>query len=180
MNYYCLSCKTTAESKLKVNLDNYFLKTCPSNFFRSCFPLKNGKIKKQGQYLTSKTALMPGHIFIETDIELQEYNREITKLFTNAFGLLRYKKDDYKLKNDDIKFALQMFSYGKVIEPTKVIRFTNLEAGQKIRVVSGPLEKVTGRIISVYKNTKVKVEVEFMGSKTTVQFPIDVVETIED
>ena len=171
-----MSCKNGSELALIEKLTKYFSTIYPEDAIDFVFPIRRDKIKKQGKSLTNMNPLIPGHILISSNIEIEKHNKEIMKLFINAFGLLKYKQDDYKLKNSDIKFAQVMFNLGAVVEPSKIYRSEKFEEGRIIKVLSGPLKDITGRIVSVYKNTKVKVEVEFMGGKTFIQFPVEIVD----
>ena len=97
------------------------------------------------------------------------------------YGFLRNADGSYELKGSDERFAMWVESNHGYIKPSKVVLDKRkLSPDEKIRVISGPMKDLSGKIISVYKGVRVNVEVSFLGEVKRLTLPIDIVDTIED
>ena len=72
-------------------------------------------------------------------------------------------------------FAEWIASQKGHITSSKIKVERNLETGRKITVISGSLKDLKGKIINIYKDTKVTVEIPFLDDVKRVNLPIEII-----
>ncbi|MCR5731428.1 MAG: KOW motif-containing protein, partial [Sphaerochaetaceae bacterium] len=119
--------------------------------------------------------MIPGYVMIHSEKELGVLNRNIRSMSQSSFGLLKYSDGSFELKGKDLEYAAWVFSFEGRITASKVKIIKNIKEGDTIVVVSGPLKDFKGKIIKLNKNSRVLVEVDFLGDVKTINLPIDIV-----
>ena len=130
--------------------------------------------KKKVQRLVNQP-LLPGYLLIETECDLLPIAVFFHKESRSSYGLVRYGDRSFYLKGSDKAFAEWIASQKGHITSSKIKVERNLETGRKITVISGPLKDLKGKIINIYKDTKVTVEIPFLDDVKRVNLPIEII-----
>lgn len=110
---------------------------------RALFIRRRGKVRKE------QKPLFPGYIFLE----LQEFSVELYQAFKGISGFFRFLPENQKIQPLDQQakeIITQLIHYGN---PLGISKVTFREDG-KIKVISGPLEGLEGKIVKVDKRKR--------------------------
>ena len=174
MPYYCLSVKVGSEQKNIPFLKALAIRELEDYSLKAYFPVREMKDKKGGIFITHDQPMIPGYLLIYSDKELGKINREIRRMSQSSYGLLKYSDGTFDLKGRDLEYATWIFSLEGRITASKVKVINNIQKGDSIVVISGPLKDFKGKIIKMNKNSRVLVEVEFLGDIKTINLPIEI------
>jgi|GEM_PF-356068 len=177
MSYYCLSVQNGSENKNIALLKKLIAREIGDDSFEAVFPVREMQDKKCGLFIKTDQPMIPGYIMIHSDRELGYLNRKIRGMSETSYGLLGYPDGSFQLRNRDLEYAAWVFSCGGRISASRVKVIRNLKQGDKIIVLSGPLKDFKGRIVKLNKNSRVIVEMEFLGDVKTINLPIELVNT---
>ena len=133
------------------------------------------EIKEGGKRDTKEAKVFPGYVLVR-----MEMNDDTWTIVRNTAGVTGFVGVDGKPS------PLRRSEYNKIMhtgvrgsEPAPKRTATNLEAGQAVRVVSGPLADFDGQISEVHPETnKVKIMVSIFGRDTPVELTLDQVSII--
>ena len=124
--------------------------------------------------------ILPGYVIISSSEMLWEIQKDIFLMSETCYGLLRNVDRTFELKGSDRQFAIWIEDNKGLIKASQVILdYRGLTPDDRITVVSGPMREMRGRIVSIYKGTRVTVEMEFLGEVRRVTLPIEVVKKID-
>lgn len=176
MYYYFLGCMVGSEQanmkmvrmvvKTKISRDAYVKVYSPDRAVM--------EYKKKVKRLVNQP-LLPGYLLIETECDLLPVVDYFYKESRTSYGLVRYGDRSFYLRGSDEAFAKWIASQNGHITSSKIKVEKNLEVGRKITVLSGPLKDLNGKIVSIYKDTKVTVEIPFLDEIKRVNLPIEIV-----
>lgn len=176
MEYYCLACKTGCES---INIK--MLKTvCRSKLgegqIDAYSPVRIVRELKEKKFHLVRQPMLPGYIIIYTDYDLASISSVIAGMTASSYGLIRNLDKSYQLKGDDKAYAEWISRFEGVIRESQVKVEKDLQEGSRVTVLSGPLKELKGRIIRLYKKTRVLVEIPFLNEVRRINLPVEVVE----
>lgn len=143
-------------------------------------PVRIVRELKEKKFRTVRQPMLPGYIIIATDYDLPSISSFIAGMSASSYGLIRNLDKSYELKGDDRVYAEWISRFEGVITESKVKVEKNLEEGTQIVVLSGPMKELKGRIIRLYKKTRVLVEIPFLNEIRRINLPVEVVEETED
>ena len=133
------------------------------------------EIKDGGKRDTKEAKVFPGYVLVR-----MEMNDDTWTIVRNTAGVTGFVGVDGKpspLRRSDYMRIMHGSTRGKTAIPKRTA--TNLEAGQSVRVVSGPLADFDGVISEVNPEAnKVKVMVSIFGRDTPVELTLDQVSAI--
>ena len=138
----------------------------------ACFlPKYEQKKKFAGAWHLVQALLFPGYVFLVTERPqlLYEELKHVPAL-TKILG----KCEEYftPLPGRDVKM-LQRIQAQKTVEISQVA----VEEGNSIRIISGPLQNMKGKIKKINLHKRIaKVEMDFMGSRRVVYLGIEIME----
>jgi transcription termination/antitermination protein NusG len=135
-NWYVIQIINGKENSVEKNIKNLNL-TKLSSFL----PKRKVKIKKEGISADKIIPLYPGYIFITGQWDLEEAKEIISlKNIINFIGGINRPG----MLNKSEKELILSITENNIVEYSKVVK-----EGSKIRIVSGPLKKLEGIILSV-------------------------------
>ena len=134
------------------------------------------EIKDGGKRETKETKVFPGYVLVR-----MEMNDDTWTIVRNTAGVTGFVGSDGKpspLRRSEFNKIMGRGTRGSD-SVTKHTAITNLEAGQSVRVISGPLADFEGKISEVNADAnKVKVMLIIFGRETPVELTIDQVSII--
>jgi transcriptional antiterminator NusG len=138
MTLYVIQVKTGGEEK--------FLKHVSSHGGEAeiVWPRRRLRIRRRGSWRDSLAPIFPGYLFLKTaHVEPELYWR-----LRRTPGFLRFLQDNHHiepLSPHDLGIVLHFLSFGEIVDKSVV----SFDANQRIRVISGPLKDMEGRIVKV-------------------------------
>lgn len=147
---YCISCRTGMEAKAA-----YLVREAMQ--IESIAPVKVKREWRGKRWEELKLALLPGYIFAyaEEDQDILQVQR-----LPHVQSVLRYADGSMALKGRDRVFADWVMCYDGIVGLSAAIH-----EGDQVKVVSGPLKDLEGRITVVNKRKQIaKVEFTVCGA----------------
>jgi transcriptional antiterminator NusG len=133
------------------------------------------EIKDGGKRDTKESKVFPGYVLVR-----MEMNDDTWTIVRNTAGVTGFVGVDGKpspLRRSEFNKIMHRGPRGSVSTPKRMS--TNLDAGQSVRVISGPLADFDGIISEVNPEAnKVKVMLTIFGRETPVELTIDQVSVI--
>ncbi len=151
VRYYVIQVKTRGEEKYKDLVERTF-KTSGLDMAetgRLIWPKRELKIRRKGKTIISLAPIFPGYLFFEAE-NLENTTYRVLKKQAGFLRFLRNNHDIEPLSGEDERTLLQFLSCGDVVGQSLVF----FDENQKIRVISGPMKGLEGRIIKVDKRKK--------------------------
>ena len=181
MNYYVLACQTGREKRNIKLLEKTVAARFPGSYIAAYSPVRESREFCARKWSMRIRPLLPGYIIAVCEEELWRIQKDIFLMSDTNYGFLRNADGSYELKGSDEKFAMWVESNLGYIKSSKVILDKKkLSPDERIKIISGPLKNLNGRIVSIYKGVRVNVEVSFMGEARRLTLPIDIVDTLPE
>lgn len=141
--------------------------------YRVYLPLKKLKIRKAGKFSEKLSPLYPGYLFIIGSWDLYEIKQILG--VSDVIKLVGGISNPGRL-NDDEKRVIKSITGSNGVAPfSKVVN-----EGSKIKVISGPLKELAGRIISVdRRKQRAVVELPLLNSTIKVSLGFEYFESGE-
>ncbi|MCH3967566.1 MAG: transcription termination/antitermination protein NusG [Atopobiaceae bacterium] len=135
------------------------------------------ELKEGGKRETKESKVFPGYVLVR--MELDDNSWAVVRNTPGVTGFVGIDGKPAPLSRDEFNKIMRRTS-PRSAEQAPVRRVsTNLEVGQSVRVVSGPLADFDGQISEVMSDTgKVKVMLTIFGRETPVELTLDQVATI--
>ena len=134
------------------------------------------EIKDGGERTTKESKVFPGYVLVR--MELDDNTWSVVRNTPGVTGFVGIDNKPTPLTRDDFNKIMRRTSDRVAAAAPKRVS-TNLEAGQAIRVVSGPLADFEGVISEVMAEAgKVKVTLTIFGRETPVELALEQVATI--
>ena len=151
----------------------------PREMCRECFHLSRHMKKKfHGEWKDYSEHLLPGYVFVisENPAGLYEKLRKVPRL-TRLLG-----RDEDHFTPLTTRDILWLKSFGACEEsPVVELSQVKVEEGNKVRVVSGPLQNMEGYIKRIYLHKRyAEVEIPFMGQTMNVHLGIEILEQLPE
>jgi len=155
MNAYCLMCRTGQELHVVKLVRRY----APE--LDALAPVRILPEKVAGQWRNREKALLPGYIFLYTDLDFHPNIRRMSRHF---FKYLSYELGSRQLHGNDLAYAEWLYRQHGEIQPSRI-----LATGDRIRVLEGPLTDTFGTIVRLDKHKRrVWVNFDFDGQTRTI------------
>ena len=180
MYYYVMACETGREERNAKLLRRTVSRLRPTCILETYIPARESKELCAKTWTLVNRPILPGYVIISSSEMLWEIQKEIFLMSETCYGLLRNVDRTFELKGSDRQFAIWIEDNKGLIKASQVILdYRGLTPDDRITVVSGPMREMRGRIVSIYKGTRVTVEMEFLGEVRRVTLPIEVVKKID-
>lgn len=142
---------------------------------RLLWPRRKLTIRKKGASQTSLAPIFPGYVFYEAD----EVHPNLYWSFRQISGFVRFLKNKDSLEalgGEDRELLLHFLSFGEVVDKSLV--YFNEE--RRIRVKSGPMKGLEGRIVKVDKRKRrAKIRLSIYSDRFLVDFGFELLESAE-
>ncbi len=140
------------------------------------WPRRNLRIKRRGVWMNSLAPIFPSYVFIDADsIDPECYGK-----LRNTTGFIRFllANDNIRpMEKKDQDLLNHFLGYGEIVDKSYVF----FDANKKIRVVSGPLKGLEGRIVKVDKRKgRAKVRLEMYRDSFNVDFGFEILEVMPE
>ena len=133
------------------------------------------EVKEGGKRETKENKVFPAYVLVR--MELNDDTWALVRSTPGVTGFLGMERPT-PLTRDDFNKIMRRSESAKGATASRRVS-TSLEAGQTIRVVSGPLADFEGTISEVMAEVgKVKVMLEIFGRETPVELTLDQVATV--
>ena len=136
--------------------------------FRAIAPVRTLQEKVQGQWNPRTRALLPGYIFVYTELPRDTF---FPLRVDRMYKALRYSTELRSLQGADHDYAMWVYRNHGNIGTSRV-----LSRGHQVRVVDGPLLDCQGTIVRLdYGARRATVAFDFDGNIRKVSLSIDIV-----
>lgn len=172
--WYVLHTYSGYEDKVKNNLESRVeLLGLENNVFKIEIPTeKVAEINDKGERETKSKKVFPGYVLVK--MEMDDRSWSAVRNTPGVTGFVGSQGNPSPLTREEYNKIMRRTS---VEVPKKTT--TNLEVGQAIHVISGPLKDFDGFVSEVMPEAgKVKVMVSIFGRETPVEVTFDQVEKI--
>jgi len=170
MNYYALQVKTRSEEKYIRRFNSEY----PDVGFKLHFPKRQLYIKKAGKMRSSKLAVFPGYIFIESEREEEILNYQLQLKKTDGFyRFLVSNRCLTSLSNKDMEIVHHFISAPNSTAGVSKVYFNE---NSRIVVVEGVLAGLEGRIVKVDKRKgRAKIRLDLYDDSFTIDLAFEVI-----
>ena len=176
--WYVLHTYSGYENKVKTNIEHMIkLKGLERVIYEVLVPTEEvTEVKEGGKRETKESKVFPGYVLVR--MELDDNTWSVVRNTPGVTGFVGIDNKPTPLTRDDFNKIMRRTSDRVAAAAPKRVS-TNLEAGQAIRVVSGPLADFEGVISEVMAEAgKVKVTLTIFGRETPVELALEQVATI--
>ena len=168
MPYYVIHVKTRSEGN--------FLERAESKFdeggARFFWLRRSLRIRKRGDWIETLAPIFPGYIFVDAEEILPEFYLKL-KSISGFLRFLQSNDNIEPLSENDRKLLLHFLSFGQVVEKSTVY----FDKGNRIRVISGPLKELEGKIIKVDRRKgRAKVKLDMFENSFLIDFGFEALE----
>lgn len=173
MKWYVIHTYSGYENKVLQTLEQKVKSMGLENVInRILIPMEDEIDVKDGKKRTVKRKVFPGYVLIE--MEVNDRSWYVVRNTPGVTGFVGADSKPAPLTRDEYNKIMKRTSHEA---PKKTS--TNLEAGQAVKVVSGPLAEFDGVVSEVMPDAgKVKVMVSIFGRETPVELSFDQVSCI--
>jgi len=169
MYWYVLFIQTGREHKVEQLLK----KQLESEVFIPFVPLQEILFKKDGTVKKELQPLFPGYVFVESELNSQEFTKRTSTLIFASSGvisLLRYSDTEIAMKESERQMLLSLCNDGHCIESS-----SGIIDGDRILITNGPLKGWESIVKKVNRHKRQAwVEIEFMGDVRLVSVGVGV------
>lgn len=136
------------------------------------WPRRNLRIRRQGVWRDSVASIFPGYLFLQTETVAPQLYWKLKRIP----GFIRFLKDNHHIEPltpRDREILVHFLSYGEIVQRSKVY----FDQDKRIRVVSGPLTGMEGRIVKVDRRKgRARVRLELYEGSFLIDFGFDAME----
>ncbi|HUX20442.1 MAG TPA: KOW motif-containing protein [Spirochaetia bacterium] len=142
---------------------------------RFVWPRRKLSIRRKGKTQSSLAPIFPGYVFYEAE----EVHPRLYWAIRQLTGFVRILRNDGSLEalgGEDRELLTHFLSYGEVVDKSLVY----FDDNRRIRVKSGPMKGLEGRIIKVDKRKKrAKISLSIYSDRFLVDFGFELLESAE-
>ncbi|MDR0910752.1 MAG: hypothetical protein LBM77_13435 [Spirochaetaceae bacterium] len=171
MNRYCLFCETGKEIAVEDELKRHNLQVVESHKERLVWGTDGGKTKAARRFIP----LIPGYIFIASDIEADaQFWKDITEL-PGVYYPLKYGDGTHALRGNDLKFVIWLENQSGLIRPVKAFK-----KGNRVIIIEGPLKEMGGTVLEINPKRKcAKIQLHGEGIQLSLWLQYELIDQIE-
>ncbi|MBN1836427.1 MAG: KOW motif-containing protein [Spirochaetales bacterium] len=133
---------------------------------------RNLRIRKRGRWQDSDASIFPGYLFLEAG----GVSPELFRLLRQTPGFHRFLKDNQNIEPlgaRDLEIVRHFLSCGEVLQRSTVV----FDEQNRIRVISGPLKGLEGRIVRVdRRKRRARVKIELYEDSFLIDFGYEALE----
>ena len=141
---------------------------------RLIWPRRILTIRRKGVMKDTLAPIFPGYLFLETE----QLHPDVYWTFKKIDGFFRFLKSNTEIEplyGDDRELLLHFLSYGEIVSKSQVF----FDENQRIRVLSGPLSGLEGKIVKVNKRKKrAKVKLQLYEDSFLIDFGLEILEPV--
>ena len=170
MSFFVIQVRTGEEERFRLQAAR-FLQPGRERLF---WPRRSLRIRRQGHWRDCVSPLFPGYLFLQAEQLAAGLYRSLKGLP----GFLRFLRDNHHIEPlglRDRQLLQHFLSYGEVLERSTVC----FGSDQRIRVISGPLKTLEGRIVRVDRRKgRARVRLELYDEAFLIDFGFDAIEAL--
>ncbi len=177
MKYYVLQVMTGEEEKF-IGLAKINFKTDLPSFDIEgslLWPRRKLTIRKSGINKESLAPIFPGYLFFEAE----NITPDIQWILRRTTGFVRFLKSNQNIEpieGPDKELLLHFLHFGEIVEKSNVW----FDENKKIRVLSGPMKGMEGKIIKVDRRKKrAKISLSLYKESFTIDFGFEILGKVE-
>ena len=162
MPYFALHIKTRSE-------DEYLTRAhavIDDNEAQLIWLRRSLRIRRRGEWIESLAPIFPGYLFVESE----EMTPELYMKFRRIPGFFRFLNSNHDivpLTPNDRDLVSYLLNFGQVVDKSTVY----FDEGNRIRVISGPLKELEGKIIKVDRRKgRAKVKLDMFKQSFFIDF----------
>ena len=130
------------------------------------------RIRRRGEWIETLAPIFPGYVFIEAKKITPELYLQIRPI-PGFYRFLQSNENIEPLSERDKELLLHFLSFGQVVEKSVVY----FDEGKRIRVMSGPLKELEGKIVKVDRRKgRAKVKLDMFQNSFLIDFGFEVLE----
>ncbi len=178
MNYFVFQVMTGEEKKY-IKLAQYNMALSQSGLNETAkiiWPQRKLTIRKRGKLTDKVESIFPGYLFVESE----KIDPELYWTLKRTPGFVRFLKSNTAIApvhGEDKKLLLHFLSFGEIVEKSRVW----FDKNNRIRVVSGPMKGLEGKIIKVDRRKKrAKIKLSLYEESFKIDFGFEILEKVED
>jgi len=168
MSFFAVQIWTGDEGRF-LSIASQRARECDVRFY---WPRRSLRIKRGGNWRESLAPLFPGYIFIQAE----SIGPEIYGALKEAPGFLRFLLSNdniVPLESSDQELLGHFLGFGEIVDKSLVY----FDEHKRIRVISGPLKGLEGRIVRVDRRKgRAKVRLEMYQDSFEIDFGFDALE----
>lgn len=168
MPYFVIHLKTRSEEKFISRAESML----DDGEARFIWLRRSLRIRKRGEWIETLAPIFPGYLFVEA----QEISPELllkVKRIPGFFRFLQSNENIEPLSEGDKKLLSYFLSFGQVVDKSVVY----FDTGKRIRVVSGPLKELEGKIVKVDRRKgRAKVKLDMFENAFLIDFGFEALE----
>lgn len=180
MNYYVLQVTPREEEKTEAHIR----KIIPDDLYNQCFhPTRLIRKKFHGKWVDVHEKLLPGYVFVTTeDAEVLYLQLKKIPLLTKVLGrdleyFVRLSEQEEQWLDLLLRQSMAGNALKKNDENEVGLSQIDIQEGNEIRIVSGPLTDMEGMIKKINLHKMIaEVEVPFMNGSTVIHLGVEMVE----
>lgn len=131
------------------------------------------EVKEGGQRSTKESKVFPGYVLVRMD--MNDHTWSIVRNTPGVTGFVGVDNNPIPLSRDEYNKIMHRSEPGAAPKRTSI----NMEVGQAVKVISGPLADFDGTVTEVNPESgKVRVTVTIFGRETPVELAFDQVTSI--
>ena len=162
MQYFVIQVKTRSEKDFLTRVESII----DEGEARFIWLRRSLRIRKRGDWFETLAPIFPGYLFVEAEEITPELFIKIRPT-PGFFRFLQSNENIEPLTEGDQKLLLHFLSFGQVIEKSVVY----FDEGKKIRVMSGPLKELEGKIVKVDRRKgRAKVKLDMFENSFLIDF----------
>ena len=145
----------------KPNKQNIALENLKRQGFETFYPLLENTKRTNSRFKNSFSPLFPGYIFVFFNIEDSSWIKiKYTKGVSRIIGLNSIPSE--------VPIGIILALQQKYNRPHELISAKNIQIGENIKILKGPLSGFVGKIEEFNASSRIKILLEFMGNKNNV------------
>jgi transcriptional antiterminator NusG len=135
------------------------------------FPRRKMEHLKGGRRVSAEVPLFPGYVFVQTEVLSPELYTQI-KALPGFPKFVRQGEAVGEVRGKDLELLSHFLKFGEVT-PTSQVSF---DENQRIRVHSGPMEGMEGRVVHVdRRKRRAKIQLDFDHGTFTVTLGFELI-----
>jgi transcriptional antiterminator NusG len=172
MNYYVIQVKTRGEEEYLGLAEKLF----QNSGVRLLWPRRNLRIRTRGKWKDTVAPIFPSYLFVEAE-EVTPSMYEVFRKIPGFYHFLPNNKNITPMREDDKTILMHFLSFGDVVDKSVVM----FDRDKRIRVLSGPLKGMEGRIVKVdRRKQRARVKLDMYENSFLIDFGFEALDNIGD
>jgi len=168
MTYYVVQVKSGWEEKVL----QYARKLQIDREARILWPRRKLRLRRHGRWRETLASIFPGYLFLE----IEGIGPELYWRMRRIPGFVRFLRHNHQIEplcDQDREILVHFLSYGEIVSKSQVA----FDEHKRIRVISGPLKSLEGRIVKVDRRKgRARVRLDFYEDSFFIDFGFEYLE----